>query len=327
MKTRIRRIAKFIAAVLLAQAAAFLFLTPAGIDLLFPPVARVNAERFSPDSNTYAVYYDLRVEVSQADLIVVGIDYGIAESFDLLGHFTRFAKQYNNYSAVLMDMTIAQQNVAQNIFLQDEEGQYRKRIAILQERTGMSADYCDYLTELFLINRTMTAVRKLNVYSYAAPAEEDYVMNAEELRSMSAAERVMNAFRATERSAICAVHTADLRYGSDFRTGLDALAEAEGINVLYLQTQYAGSCAEGEGHPAYRFPDYHTEPTVFLVEDEGAEWYYRYYNAVAGKNRGKLTDPLDTRFTDHYFVVTNGTPVQMLDNTATDTEPEQENQP
>lgn len=325
MKTRIRRITKFVAAVLIAQALALLFLTPAGIDLLFPPVARVNAEKFSPESNTYAVYYDLRVEVSQADLIVVGMDYGIAESFDLLGHFTRFVKQYNNYSAVLLDMTIAQQNVAQNIFFQDEEGQYMKRITILQERTGMSADFCDYLTELFLINRTMTDIRKLNVYSYAAPTEEDYVMNAEELRAMSTPERIMENFRSTERSAICAVHTADLMYGSDFRTELDALAEAEGINVMYLQTQYAGSSAEGEGHPDYRFPDYHTEPTVFLVEDAGADWYYRYYNAVADKNRGKLTDPLDTRFTDHYFVVTHGTPVKTLETT--EIQPEQENQP
>lgn len=325
MKTRIRRITKFAAAVLIAQALAFLFLTPAGIDLLFPPAARVNAEKFSPESNTYAVYYDLRVEVSQADLIVVGIDYGIAESFDLLGHFTRFAKQYNNYSAVLLDMTIAQQNVAQNVFLQDEEGQFLKRITVLQERTGMSADFCDYLTELFLINRTMTAIRKLNVYSYAAPTEDDYVMNAEELRAMSDPERIMAAFRSTERSAICAVHTADLMYSSEFRTGLDALAEAEGIKVLYLQTQYAGSSAEGEGHPEYRFPDYHTSPTVFLVENAGAEWYYRYYTAVAGKNYGKLTDPLDTRFTDHYFVVTHGTPVKTAETS--EPQPEQENQP
>ena len=71
MKTRIRRILKFAAAVLIAQTFALLFLTPAGIDFMFPPVARVNAEKFSPDSNTYAVYYDIRVEVSQADLIVV----------------------------------------------------------------------------------------------------------------------------------------------------------------------------------------------------------------------------------------------------------------
>ncbi len=312
MKTRIRRITKFIAAVLIVQAAALLFLTPAGIDFLFPPVARVNAEKFSPTGNTYAVYYDIRVEVSQADMIVIGMDYGIAESFDLLGHFTRFAKQYNNFSAVLMDMSIAQQNVAQNLFFQDEEGQFLKRLTILQERTGMSSDYCDYMIELFLVNRTMTAIRKLNIYSYAAPTPEDYVMNAEELAAMSKAERVMNCYRSTERSALCAVDCTDLMYGSEFRAELDAIAAEEGLNILYLQVQYARNCAEGEGHPAYRFPDYNSGPSFFFVDDAKAEWYYRYYTAIAGANHDQLTDPLDTRFTDHYFVITHGAAAETL---------------
>ncbi len=312
MKTRIRRITKFIVAILIVQTAALLFLTPAGIDFLFPPVARVNAEKFSPTGNTYAVYYDIRVEVSQADLIVVGMDYGIAQSFDLLGHFTRFTKQYNNFSSVLMDMSISQQSVAQNLFRQEEEGQFLKRLTILQERTRMSSDYCDYLTELFLINRTMTAVRKLNIYSYAAPTEEDYVMNFEELSAMSKAERVINAYRESERSAVCAVSCEDLMYGSEFRTELDAIAAEEGLNVLYLQVQYAGNSVQGEGHPAYRFPDYHSEPSFFFVDNAKAEWYYRYYNAIAGKNHDRLTDPLDTRFTDHYFVITRGTAAEIL---------------
>ena len=312
MKTRIRRITKFIAAVLILQAAALLFLTPAGIDFLFPPAARVTAEKFSPTGNTYAVYYDIRVEVSQADLIVVGMDYGIAESFDLLGHFSRFAKQYNNYSSVLMDLSISQLNVAQNLFRQEEEEQFLKRLTVLQERTGMSNDYCDYLTELFLINRTMTAVRKLNIDSYAAPTEEDYVMNFEELAAMSKAERVIHAYRSYDRSALCAVNCADLMYGSEFRTELDAIAAEEGLKVMYLQVQYSGSSAEGDGHPAYRFPDYHSEPTFFFADNAKAAWYYRYYTAIAGKNHDKLTDPLDTRFTDHYFVVTNGRPAEIL---------------
>ncbi len=312
MKTRIRRITKFIAAVLIIQAAALLFLTPAGIDFLFPPVARVNAEKFSPTGNTYAVYYDIRVEVSQADLIVVGMDYGIAESYDLLGHFTRFAKQYNNFSAVLMDMSISQQNVAQNLFFQNEEGQFMKRITILQERTGMSSDFCDYMTELFLVNRTMTAVRKLNIYSYAVPEPEDYVMNAEELAAMSLAERVIANYHATDRSALCVMDCADLRYGSEFRTELDAVAAEEGLNILYLQVQYSGNCAEGEGHPAYRFPDYNSGPAFFFADNAKADWYYRYYNAVAGTNHDTITDPLDTRFTDHYFVVTHGAAAETL---------------
>lgn len=307
MKTRIRRIAGFAAAVLIVQTAALLFLTPMGLEVLFPPAARVNAEKFSPGGNTYAVYYDIRAEVAGADLIVVGIDYGIAESYDLLGHFTRFAKQYNNFSAVITNMSVSQQRVAENIFRQSEEKDYQRRITVLRERTGMSSDYCDYIAELFLINRTMTEIRKLNVLSYAIPTDDEYVENADRLSKMSKAERVMYCADSAERSSLCAVDCADLTYGSEFRTELDALCAERDLKVMYLQVQYSGSCADGDGHPTYRFPDYHSDPAFFFVENEKVDLYYRYYSTILGSNRDRVNDPLDTRYTDYYFVITNGT--------------------
>lgn len=307
MKTRIRRVAGFAAAVLIVQTAALLFLTPMGLELLFPPAVRVNAEKFSPGGNTYAVYYDIRAEVAQSDIIVVGIDHGIAESYDLLGHFTRFAKQYNNFSAVIMNMSLSQQKVTENIFLQNEEKDYNRRITVLRERTGMTSDYCDYISELFMINRTMTAVRKFNVLSYAVPDEDEYAENAAELAKMSKAQRVMRCVDLTERSALCAVDCNDLTYGSEFRAELDSMADERGLKVMYLQVRYSKNSAQGDGHPEYRFADYRSEATFFFVENAKTDWYYRYYSAVLGKNRDKIEDPLDTRFTDFYFVITHGT--------------------
>ncbi len=312
MKKQLRQIAKFVAAILIVQALALLFLTPQGLELLFPPVARIHAEKFEPESNTYAVYYDTRVEISNADLVVVGLDFGIAESYDLLGHFTRFVKQYNNYSAILLDLKYSQQRLAQNLLSQTEEDAFMKRISWLEERTGLPTEYCDYLSEIFLINRTVTPIRRVDVLTYAAPGADDSVENAAELAAMTKAERVFTAYRSTERSAVCAVDCNDLVTGSDFRRDLDTIADAAGLNVVYLQVQYSGSCAGGEGHPRYRFPDYHTEPTVFFADDAGGEWFYRYYATVAGLKRDKnaVEDPLDTRYTDHYFVVVNGTEIK-----------------
>ncbi|MGN1345968.1 MAG: hypothetical protein ACI4V1_04230 [Eubacteriales bacterium] len=304
MKKQIRLIVKFAAAILAVQALALLLLTPQGLELLFPPVARVNAEKFSPDSNTYAVYYDTRVEVSSADLIVVGMDFGIAESFDLLGHFTRFVKQYNNLSAILLHLTISQENLVRNLMTRDSEEEFNKRMTVLRERTGMSSDFCGYISELFLINRTMTPVRKMDVLTYAAPTENDYLLNAGEPAALSKAERVMAALHETERSALCVVNCEDLADGSSFRTELNALAEAEGLRVMILQVQYSGTCDAGEGHPDFLFPDYHREPSVFFVNNTKAAWFYRYYSVLAGR----LTENrLDTRYTDSYFVVTHGT--------------------
>lgn len=312
MKKQIRHIAKFVAAILIVETLALLFLTPQGLDVLFPPVARVNAEKLSPESNTYAVYYDTRVEVSNADLIVVGMDFGIAESYDLLGHFTRFVKQYNNLSAVMLEITLSQQNLAQNLLTRTEEDEFYKRLYILEERTGMPAEYCEYISELFLINRTMTPIRKMDILTYAVPSESDHAMNTEQLAAMSKAERVLNAYHSTERSALCAVTCADLVTGSEFRTELDSLAAAENLTVMYLQVQYNGSCADGEGHPVYRFPDYNLEPAVFFVDNSKGTWFYRYYSTIAGRKRDKnaVENPLDTRYTDYYFVVVNGTAVE-----------------
>ncbi len=318
MKKQFRQTAKFVAAILIVQALALLFLTPQGLELLFPPVARVHAEKFEPESNTYAVYYDTRVEISNADLVVIGLDFGIAESYDLLGHFTRFVKQYNNYSAVLLDLKYSQQRLAQNLLSQTEEEAFMKRISWLTERTGLPTEFCDYLSEIFLINRTVTPIRRVDVLTYATPGEDDSVENTAELAAMTKAQRVFTAYRTTERSAVCAVDCNDLVTGSEFRTGLDTIAEAAGVNVVYLQVQYNGSCAEGEGHPVYRFPDYHTEPTVFFVDNGGGAWFYRYYAAVAGLNRNEnaVENRLDTRFTDHYFVVVRGTEIKELPENA-----------
>ena len=107
MRQKIRRILAFVIAAVLIQGLALLFFTPAGIErLLFLPL-RLHAEKFKPDNNAYAVYYDTRTDVAAADLIVVGIDTHVAESYDALGHFSRYVKQYNDFSAVLMPSWIS----------------------------------------------------------------------------------------------------------------------------------------------------------------------------------------------------------------------------
>ncbi len=311
MKKHIRHIVRFVVAILVLQALALLFLTPAGLDFIFPPIARVTAEKFAPETNTYAVYYNTRVEVAAADLIVVGMDFGIAESYDLLGHFTRFVKQYNNLSAVLLNLTVSQQNLVRNLLTRTDEEEYFKRIDILQNKTGMPSDYCDYISELFYINRTMTAIRRLDVLSFSVP-EEDMYNPTDNMEDKSTAQRVFDAYNLTERSALCVVDSSDTEYDSDFRRELDSLASSAGLTVMYLQVKYSGTCAAGDGHRAYRFPDYTSEPTTYFVNNSKADWFYQYYAVIAGLRESSkpIIDRLDTRSTDYYFVVTNGTPAE-----------------
>ena len=79
MRKNIRRTLTFVLAVILIQGLALLFFTPAGLERVFVLPLRLHAEKFKPDNNAYAVYYDSRTDVAAADLIVVGIDPNVAE--------------------------------------------------------------------------------------------------------------------------------------------------------------------------------------------------------------------------------------------------------
>lgn len=306
-----KQIIRFAAVILGIQLLALLVLTGPGLELIFPIFARVSAEKIQPETNTYAVYYDTRVKVSESNIIILGMDFGIAQSYDVFGHFTRFVKQYNNISSVLLELTIPQHTIISNLLTLDDESDYLKRIGILEEKTGLPKDYCDYISEVFYINRTVTPARRLNVISYAQSDNDIYSKKSVAVESK--ASRVMKAFNSSERNAVCAVDSSDLEYNSEFRRELDALAAESNLNIMYVQMMYSGSCAEGYGHRAYSFPQTGSDPVSYFVNNSRADTFYSYYSFIVGEDSELKTtkDRLDKRFTDYYFVITNGTQVKI----------------
>ena len=65
MTRTLRRILCFAAAVVLLQGLALLFVTPSGLEKVFAVPLRLRAEKFRPDTNTYAVYYDARMDAAE----------------------------------------------------------------------------------------------------------------------------------------------------------------------------------------------------------------------------------------------------------------------
>lgn len=312
MKKHIKQILRFVAVILIIQALSLLIFTPGGLELIYPLFVRVKAERLIPETNTYAVYYDTRVSVSNADLIVVGVDYGVAESFDLLGHFTRFVKQYNDLSAILLDLTVPQQNIVTNLLTLTEEDSYTRRIGILEERTGLSGDYCDYISEIFYVNRTMPPAKKLTIDSYADPdssfqASSNDAASEATARSTKAG-RIIDAYNNTPRTALCVTAVEDLDYNSNFRRELDHLAGEKGLSVLYIQVMYDRTTVDGDGHRDYRFIKLWQKSGIYFVCNQKLGDFYDFYDKVAGMRiDNKMTkDRLSTRFTDYYFIVTGG---------------------
>ena len=306
MLRTIRGIGIFLAAVVLIQGIALLFFTPAGLENIHPFLVRTHAEKFDPSTNTYAVYYDTRVEVAAADLIVIGIDGNVAESYDLLGHFTRFVKQYSNYSAVMMDLLSSQRMLSNSLLEQSEEARFDKRLEAMRENTGMSEDFTDFFTELFIINRTMTEERKFEILSYSEQFTNDEI-GTDALSGEDWAAAVAQTYAKTARTAVCVVDIRLLEQTSGFVPALrDALGEK---TILFVQAHYDKSTASAETHREFAFPFTFGESGIYFVDNGRSEGFYSYYGNVTLIPGGErhLEDPLDTRYTDYYFVVSGGT--------------------
>ncbi|MBQ4353877.1 MAG: hypothetical protein IJC71_03175 [Clostridia bacterium] len=297
MLRHFKQVLGFLLAAVILLAAVLVFLTPAGLEVLFPVFLRVRAEKYTPDSNTYAVYYDLRTEIAEADLVVVGVDPDVAESYEALGHFSRFMKQYNNYDGVLINCNRAAERIASGLLREVDEQRFYSRLEVLREK-GLSHEVCDYLSELFVINTTMPPVRKFEIHSYTGTnyAEETTL-----------AEKIADTYTSCERSAIAIVVVHELDDEGSFRLELEQILH--GKTIIFLQMQYTDNCPSGEASAPVGFPFRGEKPAVYFVKNSDFTPFYTYYDFVTGLygTSSYLTDRLDTRFTDYFFIISNGT--------------------
>lgn len=310
MGKKVRLLTVFVVCAVVLQLLCLLFLTPEGIEHLLPLRVRLAAEKIKPESNTYAAYYDMRSDITDADVIVIGVDYNADETYAMLGHFTRFVKQYNNISDVALDLDALQTSIVGLLFKQTDEGRFNNLRGRLVDDGGMSAGYSSYMSELFFVNSTMPPNRKFSVVSYSA-ANSAYESNAEttEESAKTLAEKVAEAAMSAERSVFCAVDSRELEYGSTFREELTAALD--GKKIVFVQTHYTEDCTSPETHTIYAFP-LASDGYVYFVSGRKLEGFYSYYKRVTdlfGSNKG-LTNRLDTRYTDFFFVVTGAEEVE-----------------
>lgn len=96
-----KRTIAFLIGAALVQGLLLLFCTEGGLMLLYPYVVRTKAESYQP-SGTSTVYYDMRLDVTDAPLFVVGMDHDVAQSYDAFVHLFRFLKQYSNIQTIFL---------------------------------------------------------------------------------------------------------------------------------------------------------------------------------------------------------------------------------
>lgn len=311
MGKKVRPATLFVVCAVALQLLCLLFLTPEGIEHLLPLRVRIAAEKIKPESNTYAAYYDMRSEITDADVVVIGVDYNADETFAMLGHFTRFVKQYNNISDVALDLDALQTSIVGLLFKQTEEARFNNLRGRLVDDGGMSEGYSSYMSELFFVNSTMPPNRKFSVVSYSAAADSADESNAETTAesAKTLAEKVAETVMSAERSVFCAVDSRELEYGSAFRDELTAALE--GKKTVFVQTHYTENCTSPETHTIYAFP-LASDGNVYFVSGGKLEGFYSYYKRITdmfGSNK-ELTNRLDTRYTDFFFVVTGAEEVE-----------------
>ena len=93
----------FLCAVVVLQGLMLLFCTENGLFTLYPLLFRISDEEYQT-KGTFTVYYDMRLPAAEADFVVVGMDFGITQSYDAFQHLFRFLKQYKNITTVYLDV-------------------------------------------------------------------------------------------------------------------------------------------------------------------------------------------------------------------------------
>lgn len=96
-----KRLITFVISTAVLQGLLLLFCTQGGLLSLYPYVVWMAAEDYQP-RGTSTVYYDMRLDVTDAPLFVVGMDFEVAQSYDAFVHLFRFLKQYSGIQTIYL---------------------------------------------------------------------------------------------------------------------------------------------------------------------------------------------------------------------------------
>lgn len=302
-KSRAKPLLLFIIVALAVHLLAVFFLTEGGLARLYPFVARAYAEELTPSGNSYAVYYDVRLSVAESDILVVGIDPETAQSYDVLGHFIRFAKQYSNIgNIVLAEDRQTMRQIARLVCSTDMElrGVWSE---LLKSQFGVSDDFADFLEELAYVNGTTPPIRKFTVSSML---DENGEISVETLYS-----EFISTFNETGQTTLAAVDIS-LLDDAEFSAALESRF---GDRLLILKTRYSDGASFDDG---LNMPFTGSEPRAYFVCGDRMEWFYDYVNwALNVFSDGNKTDYAEAITGDNqgfFFVITHGTPITYTES-------------
>ncbi len=184
-----KRLIGFLCVAAILQGVIMFGCTEAGLMKVYPVLFRICDEEYHTDGpNT--VYYDMRLAISEAPLVVVGVDFSVAETYDVFLHLFRFLKQYQNITQV---------------YFHEDFSFFDSLAASLAEpdaEVHMPEVLADFSDGLSAMNETMTPARKFTVGTMPAdvrnPAQEGAVLCVMDRDRMMAEKDVWSS-----RGALC----------------------------------------------------------------------------------------------------------------------------
>lgn len=276
---------RFVCIALAVQILLCLLWSPAALGGLFPLYMRAVAEPVTVDDKSYTEYYPIRRRTTDAELrlIVLGVDFASAESYDLLTDLIASLKNDVNIGSILVNGTGGADAAAAVVSAADEES-LEASAALVRA----PAAYVDFLKELNRMNEDYPPQRQFAGLGCEAGAAGEQAL-------LSAAEK---AFAATGRQVLLIVDTAML----DTEAPLRIAAEKWGEMSVCIQCRYAK-----------RWLPFREKTPEIMILDSTALWLFDdlYLNA-ARKADGQLPERLYSEMysTDVSFVLYDCTPAE-----------------
>jgi len=161
---KVRVVGLFILFALVAQTLFVFAFTTGGLDLIYPLVRRFSSESVEISDNSYVEYYNITADISGAEIIVVGADKRISQTYYVLSDFLHYIKRNVNVSAVALEIGEAETAIINDCIYAPGDIEFNEKIVRLEGLDGMSIEYMSFVEALYKINRTMPPDKKLTVY-------------------------------------------------------------------------------------------------------------------------------------------------------------------
>lgn len=162
-KKLIRGAVLFIVIAVLLQCVAVFFMTPAGVERLFPYILLARSERINTADASLGEYFPLHKDAEEAGLIILSVDTNVAASYRLASDYLEFLGKFTDISAVAL---YAQNAKIGTMSAAAESGDYERFSAVCDNERSIGVlpnQLIDFAGKVYTLNSRLSPDKKLKM--------------------------------------------------------------------------------------------------------------------------------------------------------------------